>query len=401
MNHHEDRVAAVDFSADGRLLATGSWDDTVQVVNSQDKTVLKIESDFLEPDVSSVTSVAFSPTGNTLAVAGRSGEIVMYSLADPANPSVQWMPLRGHLGDVGTIAFGPDGLTLASGGRDHLARVWQLRTNFLAVSGWIQGVDYLAGGDRIAVSTTADIQIWQVPREGAVPRLHQILTSPYPGQFDPIALSEDSTWIAAGDENGVVHLWKAGATEFEYVSSVQTEVGWITTMEIDHNSAVLAVGGTAGVIKLLNLLGPTPQAYPATLTGHEGDVASLTFSRDSRTLLSAGTDTDIRVWNVANPATTSQISHRPHIHTDLATTVKYSPDGLTIASRVTTTRHAYGGWSTAPTYSQRADPSMKPPDSWLSTWAENGALLATGSWDGRVRLYSVSESGDAATSGNS
>jgi WD40 repeat protein len=100
MNHHEDRVTAVGFSADGRLLATGSWDDTVQVVNSQDKTTLKIESDYLEPGVSAVTSVAFSPTGTTLAVAGYSGEIVMYSLADPATPRVQWMPLRRRDRDV-------------------------------------------------------------------------------------------------------------------------------------------------------------------------------------------------------------------------------------------------------------------------------------------------------------
>jgi WD40 repeat protein len=402
MNHHEDRVTAVDFSADGRLLATGSWDDTVQVVDSQDKTTLKIESDYLEPGVSSVTSVAFSPTGTTLAVAGYSGEIVMYSLADPATPRVQWMPLRGHLGDVGTIAFSPDGSTLASGGRDHIARIWQLQTNFLAVSGQVQRVDYLAGSDRIAVSTAADIQILQVPREGAAQRLHQTLTSPYPGQLGAFALSEDSTWIAAGDENGVVHLWKTGATEFEYISSIQTDVGWITTMEIDHNSAVLAIGGTTGVIKLLNLRVPTPQAYPATLTGHEGDVASLTFSRDSRTLLSAGTDTDIRVWNVANPATTSQISHRRNAHTDLATTVKYSPDGLTIAtaSYDNTARlwRLVDGSDLQPT-----SRSLNEASGFVTTvaWAENGALLATGSWDGQVRLYSVSESGDAATSGNS
>jgi WD40 repeat protein len=251
------------------------------------------------------------------------------------------------------------------------------------------------------VLTEADIQIWTVPTGGA-PQLYRTLTSPYRGRLEQLVLSEDSTWIGAGDENGFIHLWKTGGAEFKYISSIQAGVGWITSMEMDHSGAVLAVGGTTGGIKLVNMLGPAPQSYSATLTGHKEDVASLSFSRDSRTLLSAGVDTDVRVWNVANPATVTQTSHQSNAHTDLMTTVKYSPDGTTIvtASYDNTARL----WRLADgSRLQAVGEPLNEASGFVTTvaWAKNGALLATGSWDRQVRLYHVSESVEATSSGNS
>ncbi|MCE3552417.1 hypothetical protein LWC33_13215 [Pseudonocardia sp. RS11V-5] len=399
---HDERLTAVAYSSDARLIASGSFDGTVQLLGSQNKSSLTTEAERLTPGVGAVASLAYSPDDLTLAVAGYTGEVVMYSLVDPTEPRYQWMPLRGHLGDVGSIAFSPDGKTLASGGRDHLARVWHLRNSYIAVPGPVRGVDYLPEGDRLALWTESGIQIWDVATEGGSPRVERTWASPYPGKLGAFALSEDSRWMAAGDENGFIHFWKAGTGGFEYVSSLQSEVGWITAMEIDQDSGLLAVGGTSGEIRLVDLRTPTPSSYPTTLTGHEGDVASLTFSRDSRTLLSAGTDTDIRVWNVAAPATPTQLSHRPHAHTDLGTTVSYSPDGLTIvtASYDNTARL----WRLDNTLNLVA--TGEPIDDASSflmsvAWADDGALLATGSWDSQVRLYTVNESGDAAPRGDS
>ena len=76
LDGHEGWVAAVAFSPDGTILATGSHDQTIKLWDAA--------------------------TGRELAT------------------------LRGHTGNVYTVAFSPDGSLLASGSLDGTVRLWDM-----------------------------------------------------------------------------------------------------------------------------------------------------------------------------------------------------------------------------------------------------------------------------------
>jgi WD40 repeat protein len=70
---HKGRVSGAAFSADGRILATASWDETVRlwdVATARETTRFPLK-------IGALTAVAFSPDGTRLAVAGTAGPIVL------------------------------------------------------------------------------------------------------------------------------------------------------------------------------------------------------------------------------------------------------------------------------------------------------------------------------------
>jgi WD40 repeat protein len=70
-----------------------------------------------------VWDVAFSPDGKLVA-SGSSNETVR--LWDPATGAVRCTP-EGHSSWVMAVAFSPDGKLVASGSGDNTVRLWDLR----------------------------------------------------------------------------------------------------------------------------------------------------------------------------------------------------------------------------------------------------------------------------------
>ena len=205
---HVFRVLAIDFSPDGKLMATGGGEPS----RSGEVKVWEVATgklvrslDTLHSDT--VFALRFSPDGTKLATASADKFLKVTNVGD----GKELKSFEGHTHHVLAADWSGDGKKLVSGGADSAVKVWDfdsgegLRTLNGAAKG-VMGLRWLPGKALVVgASGDATVREWN-PDNGAVPRT-------FTGASDylfAVAASADGGRVAAGGADGVLLLWNGG-----------------------------------------------------------------------------------------------------------------------------------------------------------------------------------------------
>jgi serine/threonine protein kinase len=115
--HGYDKMLAVAWSPDGKRIASGGIDHTVQVWNATDGS----SAFTYKGHSSSVNAVAWSPNGKWIASGSDDMTVQVWNAIDGSSA----FTYSGHSNRVNAVAWSPDGTWIASGSDDTTVQVWK------------------------------------------------------------------------------------------------------------------------------------------------------------------------------------------------------------------------------------------------------------------------------------
>jgi eukaryotic-like serine/threonine-protein kinase len=272
---HSGTVLPVRWSPDGKRIASGSEDKTVQVWNASD-----------------------------------GGSVFTY---------------RGHSGAMHGIAWSPlDGMHIASGSEDKTVRVWNVNDGsdvfiYQRHSDIVEAVVWSPDGKRIASSSDdKTVQVWNASDGSNV-----FTYTGHSSAVELIAWSPGGGRIASTSNDKTVRVWNANDGR-----NISTYTG--------HSDQTYGLAWEPSGVRIASSSGDqTVQVWNASnastifiYRGHLGAIGTVAWSPDGKRIASGSDDKTVQVWDASDGS--NVFTYRGH--TKRVRTVAWSPDGQRIAS---------------------------------------------------------------------
>ncbi|MGE5656246.1 MAG: AAA-like domain-containing protein [Actinomycetota bacterium] len=273
---HLGAVTSINFSPDGRFLATAGVDDFVKLWNRSGQKIQQWKA-----EQGSVNNIMFSPKGEYLATAGRNGTVKLWNVS--GQKIYEWKAVQGS---VNSISWSPDRRFLAVAGIDDTTKIWDLSKLPKAISvaaelkghnGLVRSVNFSANGKYLAtLDGNSTVRIWNVlgKLQATLPvQAISVSFSPSPQQqrFATVTL------------NGKIGLWELPGKQLS--DELQTLHLDAKAVSFSPDGERLATVGIDRTVRLWNLAGRQVAQFE-----FEENVVSINWSRDGKQLAIAGSN---------------------------------------------------------------------------------------------------------------
>lgn len=371
---HGGSIYDVDISPDGKILASGSLDETIKLWN------LETGEEIIPPLIGhkgKVYSVNFNPFDSTqLASSSADGTIRLWNNLKTG----EYKELIGHKAKVYSLSFCPDGKILASSSKDKTIKLWNLETGKEILSltghkGKVYSVSFNPHDSKQLASASADgtVRLWNI-QTGQ----NEIISERDYNVYN-VGFSPDGKKLASGSNDGTIHIWNFGTgKDFNTLNKHQFSVNSIS---FNNDSTTLASGSYDNTIKLWDV---ATGKEITTITGHKDWVYNVSFyAKDGKEFLASGSaDKTIRLWDIDKIQSITTLSG----HDNWVNSVVFNPQNnnqLASASVDGTIKF----WNVKTGDKQSIVTKHKRINS--VSFSHDGKILASSSADGSIKLWNT------------
>jgi WD40 repeat protein len=442
---HECSVSAIEFSPDGKVMATSSGDGTIRLWQTTTGKPIKtihaypelegmtprkwrqrrLEPGFhrtgpsslaFSPDGKALVSnrplviwdaqtgkkvkglsikspawlVTFSPDGKRIASThrgfGKKKEEFFIAIWDAKTGEVQ-REVRGHDATIHGLSFLPDSTSLMSLSSDKTARLWNVHSGREITKHRLpdKGLRLFAvAGDGKTAAAAGNSELVFMDMESG--RISSAETSPDSGRtatFAGMAFTSDGKHLATLDEDGAFWLWDKNTGRKKRLDL--GTVGELSVIAFSKDGKWLALGGgVAATRSVVHVFQLPKHAKAHNVAGHEAAVSAVAISPDNKLLATGSAVGPIHLWE----ARTGKHLRRLKGHLGTVFSLAFSPRGdVLVSGGADATVREYGKtiriWQVATGKMLRALDSK----SWTRSVAvsADGAMVVTA---GQDRLFS-------------
>ena len=401
---HRGRVTSLDFPADGRFLASGSFDGTVRLwdIDTGEQTAL------FAGHRAGIGAIAVSPDGKTV-VSGDTwkGTLILWD-TETGEELKRHATYRDNLirrlqisldkhrtvtypNAIEALAFSPDGKIFASGHRDDILRLWdsengrKLSTLRDHKRGRIEGLVFSPDGKTLASSV--DSIILYTLQKGKPQSRFTIEHSTGDLVFSPDGKTLISfDWRSWNGENEDLHVWDT--TTDKRLQSIYTKhTDQHVALAISPDGNTILTGSWDGTIHQWDTATGTHLSTFAT--GHGRDANILAFSEDGQTLISTlmrwGHEDQHLFWDTATGVQISAPDIKETIKKTLGKRSPHLPNRV-ISAKIDEDRKHIQVQNVA-TGREMYRITEHKGDIWTFAFSPDRKILASGSEDTTIRLW--------------
>ena len=363
-----------------------------------------------------IKALQFAPDGNRFVVATSIG-IWVYD----AHTGEEIALYTGHSRPVSALAFSPDGVVLASGDESGEVRLWRAGTGqLLSVlqpgrgDNKVMALVFTEDGTKLIGAGLWEIQVWELGTEVSQPIVTRLegLLGPLSSRrsYSPTVFSPDGRFLASQVWDSVsetitrkIYVWdvatgsllsklvhagwlEAILTWFGFYKSSGYAPGDIDTLAFSPDSKTLATVGS-DTIRLWDMRQAKPRA--TSKWELEGGLA-LAFSPESQFLASGLWNGEVHLWHTTpeerQEERNSFVQYSPKLtlkgHKGVVSKLLFSPDGRTLITG--SVDGLIKAWDTA-SGNQRFTCEAQSEHTWRASFTEKSGVFTTVTWPGNPR----------------